>query len=102
MSSILLAKEGYKVCILEKNNQFGGNLQTFVRDKTIFDTGVHYIGGLNEGQNLYEYFKYIGIIDDIKLKKLDEDGFDIITFEDDKTDYRRRAACDSVSFGYGT
>ena len=25
VSSIILAKEGYKVCVLEKNNQFGGN-----------------------------------------------------------------------------
>ena len=53
---------------LEKNNQYGGNLQTFVRDKTIFDTGIHYIGGLSEGQNLYKYFKYLGIMDQIELK----------------------------------
>ncbi|WP_109098349.1 NAD(P)/FAD-dependent oxidoreductase [Aquimarina sp. AU58] len=88
VSAIILAKEGYSVCVLEKNNQYGGNLQTFVRDKTIFDTGVHYIGGLSEGQNLYQYFKYIGIIDDLKLKKLDEDGFDIITFEGDEKEYK--------------
>jgi len=88
VSAIILAKEGRSVCVLEKNNQYGGNLQTFVRNKTIFDTGVHYIGGLSEGQNLYQYFKYLGIIDDIELKKLDENGFDIITFDDDETEYR--------------
>ena len=87
VSAIILAKEGRSVCVLEKNQQYGGNLQTFVRHKTIFDTGVHYIGGLSEGQNLYQYFKYLGIIDDIELKKLDEDGFDIITFDDDETEY---------------
>lgn len=87
VSSIILAKEGYSVCVLEKNNQFGGNLQTFVRDKTIFDTGIHYIGGLSEGQNLYKYFKYLGIMDDLKLKKMDEDGFDIISFENDPQEY---------------
>lgn len=87
VSAIILAKEGYRVCVLEKNNQFGGNLQTFVRDKTIFDTGIHYIGGLSEGQNLYKYFKYIGIIDQLNLKKMDEDGFDIISFEDDANEY---------------
>ena len=48
VSALLLAQEGKKVCVLEKNNQYGGNLQTFVRDKTIFDTGVHYIGALNK------------------------------------------------------
>lgn len=86
-SAIILAKEGYSVCVLEKNSQFGGNLQTFVRDKTIFDTGIHYIGGLSEGQNLYKYFKYLGIMDDLKLKKMDEDGFDIISFENDSQEY---------------
>jgi all-trans-retinol 13,14-reductase len=82
VSAIILAKEGFSVCVLEKNNQYGGNLQTFVRDKTIFDTGIHYIGGLSEGQNLYRYFKYIGIMDDLNLKKLDEDGHDMISFGD--------------------
>ena len=87
VSAIILAKEGYSVCILEKNNQFGGNLQTFVRDKTIFDTGIHYIGGLSEGQNLNKYFKYLGIMNDLKLKKLDENGFDIISFEQENQEY---------------
>jgi all-trans-retinol 13,14-reductase len=87
VSAIILAKEGYSVCVLEKNNQFGGNLQTFVRDKTIFDTGIHYIGGLSEGQNLYRYFKYLGIMDDLKLKKMDENGFDIISFEDTNEEF---------------
>ena len=87
VSAIILAKEGYSVCVLEKNNQYGGNLQTFVRDKTIFDTGIHYIGGLSEGQNLYKYFKYLGIIDHLKLKKMDENGFDIISFEDQNIEY---------------
>ncbi len=87
VSSIILAKEGYSVCVLEKNNQFGGNLQTFVRDKTIFDTGIHYIGGLEEGQNLNSYFKYIGIMDDLRLKKMDEDAYDIISFDDDEQEY---------------
>jgi all-trans-retinol 13,14-reductase len=87
VSAIILAKEGYSVCVLEKNNQFGGNLQTFVRDKTIFDTGIHYIGGLSEGQNLNKYFKYLGIMDDLKLKKMDEDGFDIVSFEEENEEY---------------
>lgn len=87
VSAIILAKEGYSVCVLEKNNQYGGNLQTFVREKTIFDTGIHYIGGLGEGQNLYNYFKYIGIMDGLKLKKLDEDAYDIISFNDDPQEY---------------
>ena len=87
VSANILAREGYNVCVLEKNNQYGGNLQIFVRDKTIFDTGIHYIGGLDKGQNLYMYFKYLGIMDDLKLKKLDKDKFDVITFDGDEIEY---------------
>lgn len=87
VSAIILAKEGKSVCILEKNNQYGGNLQTFVRDRTIFDTGIHYIGGLGEGQNLFRYFSYLGIMDGLKLKKMDENAYDIITFDNDQNEY---------------
>lgn len=87
VSALIFAKEGYKVCVLEKNNQFGGNLQTFVRDKSIFDTGVHYIGGLAEGENLHQYFKYLGIMDDLKLKRMDVDKYDLISFEGDEVNY---------------
>lgn len=87
VSAVILAKEGLKVGVLEKNKQYGGNLQTFVRDKTIFDTGVHYVGGLAEGQNLYRYFDYLGIMEDLRLKRMDEDGYDYITFDNDPNQY---------------
>lgn len=82
VSAFILADEGYKVIVLEKNHQIGGLLQVYSRDKTIFDTGVHYVGGLNEGENLNQFFKYLGIFDQLKLKKLDEDRFDVIRFSD--------------------
>jgi all-trans-retinol 13,14-reductase len=83
----ILGREGYKVCVLEKNRQLGGSLQTYVRDKVIFDSGVHYLGGLGEGQNLYQVFKYLGIIDKLKLQKMDEDVFDKILIEGDDKEY---------------
>lgn len=66
--------------MLEQNNQLGGCLQVFSREKRVFDTGVHYIGGLDEGQNLDQYFRYFGIRDKLNVMKLDEDGFDRIHF----------------------
>lgn len=86
-TAYILAKEGMKVCVLEKNRQVGGSLQIFSRDKTIFDTGVHYIGGLDEGQNLNRYFKYFGLMDALKLQKLDENGYDLISFKGDPNNY---------------
>jgi all-trans-retinol 13,14-reductase len=83
----ILGREGYNVCIVEKNRQIGGCLQTFVRDKIIFDSGVHYMGGLSKGQNLYQIFKYLGILDQLKLQQMDEDAFDKIIFEGDDNEY---------------
>lgn len=85
----ILAREGYRVCILEKNNQIGGSLQTFSRDKRIFDSGVHYLGGLGEGQNLYQIFKYLEVMDKLKLERMDEDAFDKILIGDDPKEYRQ-------------
>ncbi|MCD6010492.1 MAG: All-trans-retinol 13,14-reductase [Flavipsychrobacter sp.] len=84
----ILGMHGYNVCIFEKNRQIGGCLQTYSRDKTIIDTGVHYIGGLGEGQTLNQIFKYLGIMDKLKLKQLDEEGFDHIIFGDDNKEYK--------------
>lgn len=87
VSALVLAKEGLKVCVLEKNNQYGGNLQTFSRDKLIFDTGVHYLGGLSKGQNLNRFFSYLEIMDELELQKMDEDGYDRISFGDEGIEY---------------
>jgi all-trans-retinol 13,14-reductase len=78
----ILSKLGNKVIILEKNHQIGGCLQTFKRDGVLFDTGMHYIGSMDEGQILHRFFKYFSLIDDVKLSKLDPLAFDIISFED--------------------
>lgn len=83
----LLSREGYKVCVLEKNRQIGGCLQTYARDKVIFDSGVHYIGGLEKGQNLYQLFQYLGIMDKLKLERMNEDAFDKIIISNDTNEY---------------
>ena len=84
-SAVMLAKNGYSVLVLEKNHQIGGALQVFSRDKCIFDTGVHYIGGLDEGENLYRMFKYLGIYDGLNLQSLDRDCFDLIRLPNGKS-----------------
>lgn len=86
VSAVVMAKHGYSVCVLEKNNQFGGNLQTFSRNKKIFDTGLHYLGGLDEGQNLFKYFAYLGIMSSLKLERMPT-VFDEILFSGDENRY---------------
>ena len=71
----ILGKKGLNVCILEQNPQIGGCLQTFKRGKTTFDTGFHYVGGLEEGQSLYKLFRYFDLLN-LPWHKLDETCFD--------------------------
>ena len=87
VSGIILAKEGYSVCVLEKNHQAGGNLQTFTREGHTFSTGLHYIGSMEEGQTLHRFFRYLGITDKLNLKKMDPEGFDRIGFGEEETGY---------------
>lgn len=84
----ILAKEGYKVVLLERNNQLGGSLQVFSRNKHIFDTGVHYLGGLAEGQSLDRFFRYLNIRDKLDLRRMSMDGYDRIHFGQEDRNYR--------------
>lgn len=79
---VMLSKEGLNVCVLEQHSIIGGCLQSFQRNGRILDTGMHYVGSLSEGQIMHQYFKYMGIIGDLKLRKLDEEGFDYFHFGD--------------------
>ena len=73
-----LAKEGRSVLVLERQVQPGGCLQSFRRGDFEFDTGLHYVGGLAEGQPLYEAFEQLGLMR-LPWVRLDADGFDRIT-----------------------
>jgi all-trans-retinol 13,14-reductase len=83
----ILSKNGYKVAVLEKNAQIGGCLQSYTRDGALFDTGVHYIGGLDEGQTLHKIFSYAGLMQQLKFNRLDKEGFDVIKFGESANEY---------------
>jgi|WetSurSiteA1Bulk_404760.scaffolds.fasta_scaffold00507_7 all-trans-retinol 13,14-reductase len=78
----ILSKEGFRVCLIEKNHKLGGSLQTFGRKGCIFNTGLNYTESLEDGQVLNQYFRYFGVLDKLKLQRLDADGFEIIDFSD--------------------
>ena len=71
----ILAKNGMKVTVLEREAQVGGCLQTFSRGSALFDTGFHYVGALDEGESLHTLFSYFDLMN-LPWKKLDEDCFD--------------------------
>ena len=84
----LLSKEGYKVTILEKHIRIGGGLHCFERDGKIFDTGIHYVSGFQDGGTLRKIFNYLGVFKDLKLKPMDTDGFDLVHIGSDNKKYK--------------
>ena len=76
----LLSKQGHEICVLEKNPQVGGCLQTFRRRGQLFDTGVHYVGGLGEGEILHRLFEPFGL-NQLPWQPLDRNGFDEVIYQ---------------------
>ena len=73
-----LAQSGHKVVVLERQAMPGGCLQSYRRGGLDFDTGLHYVGGLAEGQSLHEAFETLGLLQ-LPFQRLDADGFDQVT-----------------------
>ncbi len=73
-----LAQSGRSVLVLERHAQPGGCLQSYRRGDMDFDTGLHYVGGLAEGQPLHEAFEKLGLMG-LPWHRLDANGFDQIT-----------------------
>jgi len=71
----ILSKKGYSVCVLEKEHIPGGALQSYMRRGEELDTGLHYVGGLDEGQPLHRLFSYLGLTS-LPWRRLDPQGFD--------------------------
>ena len=74
----LLAKDGRQVVVLERQAQPGGCIQSYPRKGLHLDTGLHYVGGLGEGQNLHRIFDHLGLMK-LPWQHLDPEGFDQVT-----------------------
>lgn len=74
----ILAKNGFRVTVLEKCAVPGGGLQTFSRHGRSFDAGMHILGGLQPGGNITRICEYLGIRH--LLKTVHEDVIDTIHY----------------------
>lgn len=82
-TAALLAKEGYRVTVLERSAHLGGGLQSFTRMGVSFDAGMHVVGGLQPGGSLNRICRYLGILDRISYRPVDADCMDeVFCFED--------------------
>ena len=83
----ILAKEGLLVTVLEKNATIGGGLQTFTRFGEVFDTGMHVVGGLQPGGNIWRICRYLGIGGKVRVREVDPDCTDRLYFAEDRRYY---------------
>lgn len=65
----LLARNGYRVTLLERSHQYGGGLQNFSRHGESFETGMHVAAGFNPGGTLYRICSYLGIMEQLDLRE---------------------------------
>ena len=75
-SALLLAKEGYRVALVEKSPRLAPLLRGFRRGNFHFDTGFHYSGGLGRGEILDLFFRYLGLSERLRTTPFDSTGFD--------------------------
>ena len=73
--------------VLEKNATIGGGLQTFTRFGEVFDTGMHVVGGVQPGGNIWRICRYLGIADKMRVKEVDPDCADRLYFAEDQHYY---------------
>lgn len=82
----ILAKNGMAVTVVEKNAIIGGGLQTFRRFGESFDTGMHVVGGVNEGCNIRRILDYLGICEPTLFEQVSPECADrIYVASEDKT-----------------
>ena len=79
---VILSRSGKHVLVLEREQQPGGCMQSYQRKHQAYDTGLHYVGALAEGQSLHNVFNYLGLLN-LPWQRLDADGFDQITIGSD-------------------
>ena len=84
----ILSKVGMSVLLLERGTQAGGCLQSYRRHGLAFDTGFHYVGGLDEGQSLHSAFRHLGLLR-LPWQRLDN-HFDRVTIGNQTFNFAQR------------
>ncbi len=82
----LLAKNGYKVTVLEKNHIIGGGLQSFRRGDVVFNTGMQSFAGYMPDMISLQFCKYCGVEDLLDVMPTDENRQEIV-WMDNQTCY---------------
>ena len=86
-SGVVLAKNGYRVTVLEQDALPGGCLQCFCRRGVKFETGMHFIGSADEGQILNKMMRYLEIDGQVELARLDTDRYNVVSLQGEEFEF---------------
>lgn len=85
--SLILARCGQSVLLLEKAPTVGGSVARFSRGGTPFDIGFHFTGGFEEGGIMLDAFTRLGLMDRIEPLFLHGEGASRMIFEREGGDF---------------
>ncbi len=94
-SAIILAAQGGRVALIEAAPDLSPTVSGFFRKGLLFDTGVHYLGGLGNGAPLQSYFQHLGIADRVEVSPC-SDLVDRIFFGESGRKYEIPSGFDKV------
>ncbi|OBQ50118.1 phytoene desaturase family protein [Halodesulfovibrio spirochaetisodalis] len=81
-SALIMAKNGYDVTVVEKSHRPAPLLQGFQRKGFYFDTGLHCLSGLNDGEPLRVLLDYLGLSSWLTYVPFAEDSSFTVHFPD--------------------
>jgi all-trans-retinol 13,14-reductase len=83
-TSILLARLGFHVTLVESEAKPGGCLRSYTREGVDCPVGVHYIGAAAPGQVLGDFLDLLGVLPALQLRRLGASGvIDRYLFDDE-------------------
>ncbi len=88
VSSIILAKNDYKVALIEKSAKTGPLLRGFKREGIFFDTGFHHAGGFGKGEIGDIFLRYLGFSDRLYKIPCNPECFDVVRFINPQFEFR--------------
>jgi len=81
--SLILAKEGRKVALFERDRDIAPLIRPFWRRDCECSPGLHILGWMDRGEAIASYFKYLNVADGVETR-LNENGFGAIIIGHDK------------------
>lgn len=88
----LLARAGWRVCMLEAHDIPGGYVHSFRMGAYHFCAQIHYIWGCGRGDKVWHFLRKLGLDEDIQFELLDSNGYDHVILPD-----RQRV---TIPYGY--